>query len=448
MKHARATILVLAVMGTLLMGAVACRGGGGGGVEFPETTPFPTDLQDQVHEIRDQVAEMRGLPLKDDVTEGTLSRDDYAETIEAGYDALTEDERSELEIYNVAWRLMRQIRPDEDLVEMFSQSYAEEIAGFYIPEEEELVLIGDGIDSLEAWDEVTIAHEYVHSFQDGVFDWDGLRELAEDEDEDSQTEYGTTVDCVIEGDATLAGFQWAAAEQGEERLQQFGDESETGESTAQLSPAIERYFYFNYNECPAFVAATQQEGGWQAVDALFEDPPWTTEQILHPEKYENREDARDSRPVELEDALDGSWDQADRFPFGEFDVYNYLATILNDESSARIAADGWGSGWLTIYAQDLSESASEDVPAPGAIVHIYVDWDTADEFDEFLAIYGEVLRTIAGDTWESAGDDGPVRWDAENEFGLLAWDEDNMSVDIVISSTEDAREAIAPEFAP
>ena len=53
-------------------------------------------------------------------------------------------------------------------------------------------------------DELTLVHEYVHSYQDGRWNIEELNRLAEkDDDDNSSSEFATTVSCIIEGDATL-----------------------------------------------------------------------------------------------------------------------------------------------------------------------------------------------------------------------------------------------------
>src|SRR5205085_6086849 len=50
-------------------------------------------------------------------------------------------------------------------------------------------------------------------------------------------------------------------------------------------PLTESATYFPYEEGVAFAALLYQNGGWDAVDAAFKNPPRSTEQVLHPDRY-------------------------------------------------------------------------------------------------------------------------------------------------------------------
>ena len=275
------------------------------GPELPESAPFPPELAERLHAIRGGVAEIRDLPVNADVVEGTLTRDQlraYYDEIDA---AVTDEDRQEYEATNTAMRLLRMIGPEDDVFDAFTEGESEGILGFYVSEENELVFIGDPSE-MTPDDEYVLAHEYVHSFVDGSKDEEAILDLIEDEaeDYDARTEYGVTAQCLEEGDASLAGFLFAQQEYGDAFFDASDEEEPpAAEPEIDIPPAIERYQSFNYNECVTFAAALYYEegGDWSAIDDAYDEPPSTTEQLLHPEKYWQA-DARDE-PVEL--AADG-----------------------------------------------------------------------------------------------------------------------------------------------
>ena len=65
----RKLIVTIAVaLGLMLFSA--CLGSSGGEDDFPELTPFPPAMEERLHEIRDKVAEIRGLAVHEEAQEG------------------------------------------------------------------------------------------------------------------------------------------------------------------------------------------------------------------------------------------------------------------------------------------------------------------------------------------------------------------------------------------
>src|SRR5439155_9671268 len=87
-----------------------------------------------------------------------------------------------------------------------------------------------------------------------------------------------------------------------------------------------------------FVSVLKQKG-WAAVDAAFRNPPESSEQVLHPEKFLARE-----RPVAIAAAPVSALAPAKevrRDVFGEFEWRLLLASRVSDAEAERAAA-GWG----------------------------------------------------------------------------------------------------------
>jgi hypothetical protein len=437
----QAAALVTATVVLLLGGA--CLLESASSPAFPDVTPFPPELEARLHEIRDDSSVVRELPVHRGVEEGILSREALAEEVGKGPSCFSDGDEQHAEAFEIAWRLLGMIGPDDDLTELAGQACSGSIVGLYMPDDDQLLLVDEPVGGIEGQDELTVAHEYVHSFQDAAFDWDALYELVAAEDEDRETEYYRTIDCISEGDATYFEYAYAIGVHDEAWYEAQFSEEALGEfrSAGDIPPALQRELDFNYAECADFVEAIQEQGGWEAVDALYKSPPATTEQVLHVNKYATHEMPHNSEPAELGVALEGL-KRISRTVFGEFDTYNYLMTVLNNDAQARLAAGGWGSGWLTAYSGSSSDEAAE---APSA-VHLYLDWDGQADFDQFLKIYGDWLRAAGGPSWSSAGPAGPVRWKAGANFGLMTWDPERLSVDIVIATRAKDREDAAREL--
>jgi hypothetical protein len=73
--------------------------------------------------------------------------------------------------------------------------------------------------------------------------------------------------------------------------------------------AFERHFAFDYRECLSFVHQVWERGGWNAINRLYEEPPSTTEQILHAEKFFAREGPKSAQSIDLGESIGNAWRQ-------------------------------------------------------------------------------------------------------------------------------------------
>jgi hypothetical protein len=208
-----------------------------------------------------------------------------------------------------------------------------------------------------------------------------------------------------------------------------GSLDEVRQAESSVPEAMLRYFYFNYNECVEFVSRIWAAGGWNAVNRLYETPPASTEQILHPEKYRRGEEPMRISQIDLSPALGPAWRPLDRRVFGEFDVYNYLLTAGLDEDMAWEAAEGWGGGRLNVYTAGLG--ANQKV-----IVHIELVWDSADNLDEFQLALAVAIDELGYPV--TAAEQGLWSFSASAEYGYASWDHDGDRVDLLLGSDEEA----------
>jgi len=399
---------------------------------LPPLHEFTAQQQQQLHDIRDATAAIRETSTNATTHEGTLTRDEYRSWVGESYGDLTAREEERLRALNIAFRLLHMIGPGDDLLAGAKVQESEDVIGFYHPKQNELVLIGDG-SNLTPSDDFTLSHEYVHSFQEGMPNASRAESLADQERDGDPTEYETTISCVEEGDATLTSALWARKTIGEDWAEKRKDSSPANPESAPpptpVPPALERYFNFDYDQCPSFVAAIYRHGGWSDVNGLYARPPTTTEQILHPKKYLDAEPPSGMKPVDIRKRLGKGWAKQTLDMFGEFDVYNYLLSALGDEQLATQAAAGWGSAWAGVYSRD----AGGDSPNGDVLVHIAIEWDTRRDAREFASAYGALIDRVAS---RQGGGDAATCWSLPGEFGYFNWDAKKHRSDIVISNNE------------
>ena len=396
--------------------------------------PQQAELE-RLHAIRDRMAAIRELDVASKVQEGYVSRDNFSEYVETFYGALNAAERAQFQTLTIMMQMLRMIGPEDDLLEIGSQSDSVGIAGFYDPYQKRLVVVADGLTG-GANEEATFAHEYTHALQDQRFN---LVQFLTSDAKDEGLEYDRTLSCVIEGDASVSALKYLEDVYGDNwieviiaDLSSFEEELRSVvELQSSVPPAILRYTLFNYNECASFALEVWEEGGWDAVDALYETPPSTTEQILHPERYFNGEQALRVEMSNLRTALGLGWRLADTAPFGEFDVFNYLSSTGIQPFTARSAADGWGGGSMKLYTLGGGEQRE-------VLLHIALVWDTESQLDQFRAAFEIALNRLAYENRSS--DDGIWLWGGGGEHGRGIWDDDARRVDLIYATNEAAVE--------
>jgi hypothetical protein len=116
---------------------------------------------------------------------------------------------------------------------------------------------------------------------------------------------------------------------------------------ATVPPILKRSVVAPYIDGLGFVHTLRRDGGWSAVDAAWRDPPTTTEQILHPEKYAVREAALKVAPPRA--PAGGPSDAAYSDQLGEQGLRLVLEEWMPLRTAA-LAASGWGGDAIVVFA--------------------------------------------------------------------------------------------------
>ncbi len=430
----KSIVTIAAALGLMLFSA--CIWSSGDEDDFPELTPFPPAMEERLHEIRDKVAEIRGLPVHEEALEGLLTTEALQEYGRGQFAALEEEDAEEIEAAEAMLALLGLVPPGYTFAEDYASDSAELYAGLYYFEADRLVLVGEATGQLSISDELILAHEYAHSLQDREFDlgkflveWTELQL-----EEDGYSSYQDTLSCLIEGDADLTERLYAEEVLGDDWRDQLYAESADDEPVDfDLPEFLLRSFAFNYRECASFVEALYEEGGWDAVNAAYEDPPATQEQVMDLDKYKAGELASGPKPDSLEDELDG-WSEAFEGQFGAFDAFNYVLTRTGNFSAALTGSDGWGSGWIRTYRDDSNASR--------IVVDLTFRWDSGEDYEEFLAALVGVVQSYGVNPEDIKGE-YVFRWTALEEYGqhgALVLDEDSTKTQIIFATDEEALE--------
>jgi hypothetical protein len=155
-------------------------------------------------------------------------------------------------------------------------------------------------------------------------------------------------------------------------------------------------FIFRYRDGTRFVEGVRRRRAQAGVDDLFRNPPQTSEQVLHLDKYLAGEAARVPAFDSSSLSRDG-WQAGISTAFGEIGVRGILAERLSS-SDARRAAAGWGGDQAYLFERE------------GESLFVWTTvWDTSEDAAEFFRGYN---RLLAGRNLKSDGEkpDAKIVW--------------------------------------
>lgn len=302
----------------------------------PPSNPTGWKVGGKVIDLRGiaaEVADLRGLSTEGPVVAQLVKS--WATAAPPSTDDDQEDAASEPDPYDLALRALGILGEDESL----GQPAEGEALGTF---DSQTGVIA--IDSFlpPAIQDVTAAHEIAHLMQHRKFDLDEVYAAGAD------TDASLAVETLVEGDADFTAYAWSASaqtprERADVKDTRYPRRFQPGDHGA----FIDDLLAFPYVAGVGFVDVLHQQGGFAAVDAAFQDPPTTTEQVLHPEKYLAGEEAEE---VDGPESPGGGWSvEFLEDTFGEFDV-GQLFLPLGQEEAMEVAA-GWGGGQLDVYSR-------------------------------------------------------------------------------------------------
>lgn len=360
----------------------------------------PQDTASQMDEIQRQVETIRGLHAVETLDRNTMSPDELRKQVEEDFfkDYSAEDARKD----NVILSTFGLLDPKVDLYQLFVDIYSEQISGYYDNTTKSMFVI-QGEEFLGT-ERMTYAHEFTHALQDQTYDIEnGLN--YNDETCKQDTEYCAAVQSLMEGDATLTEENWFSQYATAQDLKDVQNFYQNYQSPVYDSAPdfLQEDFMFPYSQGYDFVQSLYQSGGYAAVDQAYLNPPVSTEQIMHPERYPADQPVKVSLP-DIQRYLGAGWEELDNNTLGEW--YTYLLLAYGEQRNARLnqdvaseAAEGWGGDQYVIYEQTQSHAL---------VLVLRQTWDSAADAQE----YQDAFLSYAQKRWN--------RYDS-NANGIYRW---------------------------
>jgi hypothetical protein len=258
-----------------------------------------------------RVEEVRGLEFDRRVPVEIVTRPEFRDDALDRFENLTAARRLH---QNVKFEALFMVGESTDAVALQRGNLAGGVLGYYDPAEGRIVVVSEDTESPDL-DEITLAQELFHALQDRHFRVDYGRQTLE----------GTNAaNGIVEGDGNYVDYLYERR-CGEEWDCLLPDRS-AGGGAGYAHVGLALLQLIPYSDGPPFVQGLRQEGGWDAVDAVYEDPPASTEQLIHPETYGTDEPTT----LTVADRSGPDWsvldveDSADHAAFGEGGMFTML----------------------------------------------------------------------------------------------------------------------------
>lgn len=298
-----------------------------------------------VESMMRQVEARRRLPARSRVRSVTLDRPTMMAQVQRHSD---EDiPREVLRSQAIIMQAMGWVPPGYDPEKGSLELLESQLAGYYDPALKTMFLARD-LPPAEA--EATLAHELVHALQDQHYDL-GPRLKYRPESGDAPG----SIQALAEGDATsamldvmLASVGKTALDLPERRMTEMMEAQVMG-SVESVPPVLKAALIAPYIDGLRFVNSLRRRGGWAEVDRVWKNPPVTTEQLLHLDKYDLHEPPL-AVPLPPLDALGGGF----RVAFSDLMGEQTLRILLEQSASGREARDGaagWGGDRMTLLSR-------------------------------------------------------------------------------------------------
>ncbi len=236
---------------------------------------------------------------------------------------------------------------DYPLDQVLVKVLTEQIAGLYDPDSQEF-FIADW--TTPADERPVMSHELTHALQDQHFHIDKWTDAAKPNDDGELAR-----DAVIEGSAMAAMLDYELGGKGSIRdLGDFDPALLMGDldSSPELSKApkvLQDELLFPYLAGITFTQHLLKAGnGWPDFYKVFDKPPVSTQQIMHPDLYlQGVVPAKIDLPA-TKGVVSSDWKKLDENDMGEFGVQEILKQFLPKNRSTALAA-AWSGDRYAIF---------------------------------------------------------------------------------------------------
>lgn len=257
----------------------------------------------------------------------------------------------------------------------------EQIEGLYDPKAREFYIADwSPLDEQR----MVMAHELTHALEDQHFHIEAWSRAAKP-NEDAEL----ARDAVLEGSAMAAMVDFLMLGTGRslKDLPEFDPSMLIGDLGAtptlkSAPPFLKDALIFPYISGLNFSAAVLKNSGWSALAGVFEKPPVSTQQILHPGLYKSGRTPTVVSLPPFEKVLGNGWVKLDENILGEFGWREVFKQFLGDERAKPLAA-AWDGDRYAVFEQKQTKNLT---------LLTLLHWDSDEHAARFFGQYSEALE--------------------------------------------------------
>jgi hypothetical protein len=264
-----------------------------------------------------------------------------------------------------------------------------QVAGLYDPKQKEF-FIADWISPEEQ--KPVMAHELTHALDDQYFHLDKWQRAAEANDDASLAR-----DAVVEGSAvaSMLDYSLVGLHLNVRQLPDIAPFIESGVAgqmnkdpdLAKAPRFIRDELLFPYLDGAVF---TQQflkaNSGWADFKEVFEHPPTSTQQILHPKLYFQHVNPQRVDLPRLGSAIPHGWRKLDENVVGEFALCEILKQFTDADTAERYAAMWRGDRYAVFENKQTKQT----------LLVVLYRLDNASDAEQFFPVYWNALERKYG----------------------------------------------------
>ncbi len=314
--------------------------------------PLPPPRQEQsaeflhaADEVLSEMSALLSLPILTPLKKSLRSRDEIREYLvrKMKEDKNPQKRYSDQKIMEKFGLLPKNYPLEQTLLKVLT----EQIAGLYDPDSKEF-FIADWI--APADQRMVMSHELTHALQDQHFHIDPWTDAAKPNDDAELAR-----DAVIEGSALAAMLDYVL--RGKGSIRDLGEldpsmlmgDADTSPELSQAPKILRDGLLFPYMAGTTFTQRfLKTHAGWTDFHKIFENPPVSTQQIMHPDLYRQGIVPPEIALPEGKRLVTPDWKKLDENRMGEFGMLEVFKQFLEKDRSATLASD-WSADRYAIY---------------------------------------------------------------------------------------------------
>jgi len=359
-----------------------------------ERAPTALELLELSDEILQDIERLRGVYSTGPIDRSVANR----ETLRLRLGEIISREYADWEIRDME-RLMRalDILPREQgYLDTLLNLLEDEVAGFYDHDARVFYIMEEGDPATQP---TVISHELFHAIQDQVWGISSIQGRTK-----RISDAALAISGLVEGDAVAVMTEYTESGSIDRfaqmpRLLSIMETLTTtfvATSTEDVPSMMWDQLVYPYVTGLRFVVAVYAHGGWEAVNRVYEDPPISTEQVIYPDRYINRD-----MPTWLIFEMPPLSNDMRRYTLDIVGQFSLQALIRQNVdgltvTDARGMVRGWDGDRLEAY--EFFDDEDRDL-----VVHLSV-WDTLEDAQTFANAARALSRTWMGRSMESGGE--------------------------------------------